>query len=81
MVFYLADEVVPLGLDNITAQTYLCDEAGTVLPFLFRLICCILNLADRYDITLISAYIPTHLNLEADYLSWGRLVPEFPCIG
>ena len=22
-------------------------------------------------------YIPTHLNVEADYLSWGMLVPEW----
>ena len=26
---------------------------------------------------LLSAYLPTHLNVEADYLSQGRLVPEW----
>ena len=39
--------------------------------FLSRLACCILNLADRYSIILIPAYIPTNLNVEADYLSVG----------
>ena len=36
-----------------------------------------------HGITLITAYIPTHFNVEANYLSLGKLVPEwhlFPCI-
>ena len=50
---------------------------------LSRLACCILNLADKHGITLISAYIPTNLNVETHYLSQGQLVSEwhlFPCI-
>ena len=29
------------------------------------------------DITLIPAYIPTHLNVGADYLSWDWMLPEW----
>ena len=32
--------------------------------FLSRLACCILNLANKHGITLIPAYIHTHLNVE-----------------
>ena len=42
-----------------------------------------LNLANKHGITLILVYIHTHLNVEANYLSWGKLVPErhlLPCI-
>ena len=45
--------------------------------FLSRLACWILSLADKHGITLIPAYIPTHLNVEADYLSWDQLLPEW----
>ena len=45
--------------------------------FLCRLVCYILNLAKKHGITLIPAYIPTHLSVEADYLLWGRLAPEW----
>ena len=51
--------------------------------FLSRLACCMLNLADKHGIILIPAYISTHLNVEADYLSMGQLVPKWyllPCI-
>ena len=34
-------------------------------------------MTDKHDITLIPAYIPTHLNVEADYLSWDWLLPEW----
>ena len=34
-----------------------------------------INLANMHGITLIPAYIAAHLNVEADFLSWGRLVP------
>ena len=40
-------------------------------PFLSRLACHILSLADKHGITLLPAYIPTHLNVEADFLSSG----------
>ena len=41
---------------------------------LSRLVCNVLSLTQKHGITLIPAYIPTHLNVEADYLSWGRMV-------
>ena len=36
-----------------------------------------LNLSDMHDINLIPVYLPTHLNVEADYLSWRRVVLEW----
>ena len=44
-----------------------------VSPFLSRLACRILSLTDKHGITLLPAYIPTHLNVEADYLSQGSV--------
>ena len=38
---------------------------------------CILDLANKHGITLIPAYIPTHQNVEAEYLFWGWLVPKW----
>ena len=46
-------------------------------PFVYRLACWILNLTDKHGITLIPAYIPTHLNVEADYLSQNWLLLEW----
>ena len=46
-------------------------------PFLSRLACQILSLTDKHGITLLPAYIPTHLNVEADFLSWDWLLPEW----
>ena len=72
MAFCLSGKVVALHLDNSTAKAYLCNQGGTVYPYLSRLACQILSLTDKHGITLIPAYIPTHLNEEADYLSWDR---------
>ena len=47
------------------------------LPFLSRLACWILSLTDKHGINLISAYIPTHLNVGADYLSHDWMLPEW----
>ena len=44
---------------------------------LSRLACQILSLTDKHGIILIPAYIPAHLNVEADYLSWDWLLPEW----
>ena len=52
------------------------NQGGTVSLFLSRLAHHILNLTDKQGITLIPAYIPIHLNVKTDYLSWGKLVPE-----
>ena len=77
MTFCLSDKAVALCLDNSTAKAYLCNKGGTVSPFLSRLACRIPALNDKHGITLIPAYIPTHLNMEADYLSWDWLLPEW----
>ena len=66
-----------LALDNSTAKAYLCNQGGTVSPFLSKLTCQILSLTDKHGITLIPAYIPTHLNVEADYLSQDQLLLEW----
>ena len=76
MAFHLSGKVVALHLDNSSAKAYLCNQGGTVSPFLSRLACQILSLTDKHGITLLPAYIPTHLNVEADFLSWDRLLLE-----
>ena len=75
MEFHLSGKVIALYLDSNTAKGCLCNQEGKVSPFLFRLVCCILNLDHKHGITLIPAYRDTHLNVEVDYLSGGRLVP------
>ena len=77
MAFCLSGKVVALHLDNSTAKAYLCNQGGTVSPFLSSLACQILSLTNKHSITLIPAYIPNHLNVEADYLSWGQLLLEW----
>ena len=77
MAFCLSGKVVTLHLDNSTAKAYLCNQGGTVSPLLSRLACQILSLTDKHSITLLPAYIPTHLDVEADYLSQGCLLPEW----
>ena len=77
MAFCLSGKVVALHLDNSTAKAYLCNQGGTVSPFLSRLACQILSLTDKHGITLLPAYIPTHLNVEADFLSWDWMLPEW----
>ena len=77
MVLCLSGKVVVLHLDNSTAKAYLCNQDGTVSPFLSRLACWILSLTDKHGITLLPVYIPTHLNVEADYLSQDWLLLEW----
>ena len=74
MAFCLSGRVVALHLDYSTAKAYLCNQGGTVSPFLSRLACQILSLTEKHSITFFPAYIPTHLNVEANYLSWGQLL-------
>ena len=59
MAFCLSGKVVALHLDNSTAKVYLCNQGGTVSPFLSRLACQILSLTNKHGITLLPAYIPT----------------------
>ena len=77
MVFHLSGKVVALHLDNSTAKAYLCNQGGTGSPFLSILACQILSLTDKHGITLLPAYIPTHLNVEADFLSWDQMLLEW----
>ena len=77
MAFCLSGKVVALQLDNSTAKVYLCNQGGTVSPFLSRLACRRLSLTNKYGITLLPVYIPTHLNVEADFLSWDWMLPEW----
>ena len=46
-------------------------------PFLSLLAFQILSLTNKHGITLIPAYIPTHLNVEADFISQDWLLPEW----
>ena len=77
MAFHLPGKLVALHFNNSTVKAYLCNQGGTVSPFLSRMACWILSLTDKHSITLIPAYIPTHLNVEADYLSWDWMLPEW----
>ena len=77
MAFHLTGKVVALYLDNSTAKVYLCNQGGTMSCFLSRQACHILSLTDKHGITLIPAYIPTHINVDANYLSWDQVLPEW----
>ena len=66
-----------LHLDNSTAKAYLCKQGGTASPFLSKLACQIMSLTSKHGITLIPTYIPIHLNVEADYLLWDWILPEW----
>ena len=44
---------IALHLDNSTAKANLCNQGGTVSPFLSRLACQILSLTDKHGITLL----------------------------
>ena len=46
-----------------------------VVQYLFpcRLACCIFHVANKHSLTVIPAYIPSHFNVEANYLMWGSL--------
>ena len=69
MAFHLSGKMVALHLDNNTAKAYLCNHGSRMSLFLSRLACQILSLTNKHGITLIAAYNPTHLNVEASYLS------------
>ena len=53
-----------LHLDNRSAKAYLCYQGESAFMFLFRLACHILNLANMPGINLLTAYLPTYLNME-----------------
>ena len=77
MAFCLSGNVVvALYLENSMTHAYLCNQGGTVSPLLSMLVYWILNLTDKHGITLFPAYIPTHLNVEANYLSQDQMFLE-----
>ena len=77
MAFHLSGKMVALHLDRSIIKVYLCNQGSTVSPFLSRQACLILSLTNKHGITLIPAYIPTHFNLEDDYLSWDQMLPDW----
>ena len=77
MAFCLSGMVVALHLDNSMAKAYLCNQGGIVSPFLSRLACQIPSLTDKHGIPPFPAYIPTYLNVEANYLSQDQMLPEW----
>ena len=66
-----------MHLDNSTPKAYLCNQGGTVSPFVSRLACPILSVTNKHSIALIPAYIPTHLIVESNYLFQGQLLLEW----
>ena len=77
MAFQLSGKLIALHFKNSPAEAYLCNKGGTASIFLSRLVCHILNMANKHCITLVPAYITTHLNVVEEYLVWGKLVPEW----
>ena len=76
MAFHLCGKVAALYHDNNSSKAYICNQGGTESLFIPDLACHIFNLANKHNIFLIVAYIPTHLNVEDSYLLWRRLVPQ-----
>ena len=62
LAFCLSGKVVVLHFDNSTAKAYLCNQDSTVSPFLSRLACQRLSLTAKHSITLIPAYILSHIS-------------------
>ena len=63
MTFQLSGKMLALHLDNITGKAYLCNQSGTMSPFLSRLACQVLSLTYKDNITLIPVYNCAHLSL------------------
>ena len=77
VAFLLSGKVVALLLNSNTAKACLFTQDVTVCLLLSRLVCSILNMANKHGITLFPAYIHTHVNVDPDYLFWRRLVLEW----
>ena len=67
MTFQLSSKVV-ITLDNNTAKASLYNQGG--IASLSRL-ACILNLANVHGISVIAAYVHTHLDVNANYHGEG----------
>ena len=76
MAFWLSGNVVSLHLDGSTAKAYLCYQGESIhLSFQTSLLHFVYGQsAWYYSYSNIHIYL---LNVEDDYLSWGRLVPEW----
>ena len=60
MAFHLSGKVIALHLDNNTTNGYLCNQDGTVSPFLSRLACQILGIPPSMVLLLFQhAFLPT----------------------
>ena len=70
LAFHLAIKVVALHFDTSIMKAYLCSQGGTVSPF-FQASLPHLSSGQQTWFYLIPAYIPTHLSVEANFLSWG----------
>ena len=58
MAFHLSGKVVAMYLDNSTAKAYLCNQGGTLSPFLSRLACQVLSLTNKHDILFHHTFLP-----------------------
>ena len=70
MAFWLSGDLVAFPMDDSSVKAYFGNQGHTVSPFLSRL-------AEKDSITLITAYSATHLNVEADSLLQGWVLPEW----
>ena len=61
MAFCLSGKVVALHLDNSTAKAYICNQGGTVSPFLSRLACQILSLTSMVLLFFQLTFLPTSM--------------------
>ena len=68
MAFHLSGKVPCIWITVLLRLTFVIKVVQCLL--FFRLACWILSLTKKYGITLLPAYNPTHLSVEADYLSW-----------
>ena len=78
MAFHLSSKVVALHLDNITAKAYLCNQGGTVSPFLSRLACQILESDQQaqYYLFFQHTFLPTSMWRQI-ICPQHRLLPEW----
>ena len=76
MAFHLSSKVGASHLDKSMLKL-IYNQGCTVFLFPSKLPCCIVNLARKHGIPLIPAYILTHLNVKANCLSQGGLLPEW----
>ena len=62
---------------TVVQLSYVCNQGGTASFFLSRLVCCILDVANKHGITLYCSMHTYHLSVETNYLSCSQLNPEW----